>query len=62
MCSDSELCGGLSILVLDEFLQLPPVNRKSIYTNVEDSHNLERFLALKMWHMLQCVEWTEAMR
>lgn len=62
MCCDWKIFGGLSILVLHEFLQLQTINRKPIYGNIEDNHNLEKFSGLKMWHMFQYIELREIMR
>ena len=62
MCSDSDVSGGFSSLVLDQLLQLLPVSRKPIYINVKNSINLKRFLGLKMWYMLQYVKSTETLQ
>lgn len=62
MCSDSDVSGGFSSLVLDQLLQLLPVSRKPIYTNVKNSINLKRFLGLKMWYMLPYVKSTETLQ
>lgn len=48
MCSDLKVFGGLTILLFRSFFAIATILRKPTFENVEDSDNLEIFLALNM--------------
>ena len=62
MCSTTVEFAGLTVALVADLLQLPPVMGKPVYVNVDDCDSLERHLALNLWHMFQFAELTEIMR
>ena len=53
---------GLSIAVLGDFLQLPPVIGKPIYAIIDDHERIKGFLSLDLWNVFKFTELTEVMR
>ena len=53
---------GLSGILLGDFLQLPLVKRKAIYSPLTNNDKLERLLSLQLWHFLKYVELKEVVR
>lgn len=48
MCETEKPFAGLSVILLGDFLQLPLVKRKVIYSPLTNNYNLERLLSLQL--------------
>ena len=62
MCSTAVEFSGLTVVLVCDLLQLPPVMGKPVYVTVDGCDSLEKHLALKLWHMFQFAELIEVMR
>ena len=50
---------GLSVLTLGDFLQLPPVTGRFIFSQCSDKNNMKHLLGLQLWHLFKYVELIE---
>ena len=62
MFSTSIEFAGLTVALVADLLQLPPVMGKPVYATADGCDSLERHLSLNLWRMLQFAELTEVMR
>ena len=62
MCSTAVEFAGLTVLLVADLLQLPPVMGKPVYATVDSCDSLQRHLALNLWRMFQFAELTEVMK
>ena len=62
MCSTEVLFGGISIILIGDFLQLPPVKGKPIYAPFGYDDKLDTLFGLELWHTFKFAELTEVMR
>ena len=62
MCSTAVEFARLTVVLVADLLQLPPVMGKPVYVTVDGCDSLERSLALNLWHMFQFAELIEVMR
>ena len=53
---------GLTVLLVADLRQLPPVIGKPVYATIGSCDSLERHLTLNLWHMFRFAELTEVMR
>ena len=55
--------GGLSVIVCDDFYQLPPVNPPAIYSQFNlNKATLKYINGLELWYLFKMAELTEVMR
>ena len=50
ICETEKPFTGLSVILLDDFLQLPPVKEKAICSPLTNNDKLKR-LSLQLWHL-----------
>ena len=62
ICSTAVEFAGLTVVLVADLLQLPPVMGKPVYVTVDGCVSLERHLGLHLWRMFQFAELTEVMR
>ena len=62
MCSTATEFAGLTVVLVADLLQLPPVMGKPVYAIADGCDSLERHLSLNLWRMFQFAELTEVMR
>ena len=62
MCSTAVEFAGLTVVLVADLLQLPPVMGKPVYVTADGCDSLEKHLALNLWRMFQFAELTEVMR
>ena len=53
---------GLSVMTVGDFLQLPPVLGKFIFTPFSHKHRRKDLLGLQLWHLFKYAELTEVVR
>ena len=53
---------GLSVMTVGDFLQLPPVLGKFIFSPFSDKDSMKRLLGLQLWHLLKYAELTKVVR
>ena len=53
---------GLSVMVVAEWLQLPPVREKPIFSQFSDKDSMKHLLVLQLWHFFKYAELTEVVR
>ena len=53
---------GLSVMTVGDFLQLPPVLVKFIFSPFSDKDSMKHLLGLQLWHLFKYAELTEAVR
>ena len=59
MCSTATEFAGLTVVLVADLLQLPPVMGKPVYATADGCDSLERHLSLNLWHMFQFAEWRQ---
>ena len=62
MCSTAVEFAGMTVLLVADLLQLPPIMGKPVYTTLDSCDSLRRRLASNLWRMFQFAELTEVMR
>ena len=53
---------GLSVMIVADFLQLPPVRRKLIFSQFSDKDSMKNLLGLQLWHSFKYPELTQLVR
>ena len=53
---------GLSVFTVGDFLQLPPVLGKCIFSAFSDKDSMKHLLGLQLWHLFKYEEITETVR
>ena len=53
---------GLSVTTVANFLELPPVKWKLIFSGFSDKDSVKHLLGLQLWHLLKYAELTEIVR
>ena len=53
---------GLSVTTVANFLELPPVKGKLIFSGFSDKDSMKHLLGLQLWHLLKYAELTEIVR
>ena len=53
---------GLSVMAVAEWLQLPPVREKPIFSQFSDKDSIKHLLILQLWHFFKYAELTEVVR
>ena len=53
---------GLSVMTVGDFLQLPPVLGKFIFSLFSDKDSMKHLLGLQLWHLFKYAELTEVVR
>ena len=61
MCSTAVEFAELTVVLVADLLQMPPVMVKPVYVTVNGCDSLERHLPLNLWRMFQFAELTEVM-
>ena len=62
MCSTATEFAGLTVVLVADLLQLPPVMGKPVYATANGYDLLERRLSLNLWRMFQFAKLIEVMR
>ena len=52
----------LSVMVVTDLLELPPVRGKPIFSQFSDKDSMKHLLGLKLWHLFKYAELTEVVR
>ena len=52
----------LSVITVDDFLQLPPVLGKFNFSSFSDKNSMKHSLGLQVWHLFKNAELTECVR
>ena len=52
----------LSVMAVTDFLQLPPVRGKPIFSQFSDKNSMKHLLGLQLWHLFRYAELTEVVR
>ena len=53
---------GLSVMTVGDFLQLPPVLGKFLFSPFSDKDSMKHLLGLQLWHLFKYAELTEVVR
>ena len=52
----------LPVIIVDDFLQLPPVLGKFNFSSFSDKNSMKHSLGLQVWHLFKYAELTEFVR
>ena len=59
LCSTATKFAGMTIVLVADLIQLPPVMGKLVYATPDGCDSIERHLSLNLWRMFQFAELTE---
>ena len=62
LCSTTVEFAELTVLIVADLLQLPPVMGKPVYLTADSCDSLQRHLTSNLWRMFQFAKLTEVMR